>query len=356
MQDKRKKRQERLKLKQRHASYLGRMRNTATQLAQIPRFIYSIPNEANTEFIEVVKQTLESIDFEDTNLFKQAQIEFFRCHRRYGWDRACQLYQLKDDIRLTGLTELAFTKFSLQCMVGHVLFKRLPDAILKKYVPYNDALVAPIGHGFHVLFRGLCMYSVPHEDELRYYSQHKPTITICGITLPVAFKQHVIDRVKDRIAGDVTRYSTMGDVFAFFDQCNYFEPCKIFNDQQAFTFYDECRDGFFTNKYVHEMVPSPESGKKYYFRIGYCPVKKENGFWVAKTLLPPGYRSTPEFDLILRSSRRKELTAKMENLSRNDMWKQRDLSLIKWFHDNGVSQVKAFDIDLYSNVLDIRPV
>ena len=81
---------------------------------------------------------------------------------------------------------------------------------------------------------------------------------------------------------------------------------------------------------------------KCYYRIGYCPAIIEGEFIKAKTLLYPGFASTPEYAAILRSSlsrRDKQEMIKKATRLDADCLMQDGLGLIKWFHDNGVPQV-----------------
>jgi hypothetical protein len=344
MSSKKTKRQARMLKKGEHSDRLQRMKMQS-------RFEYHYENNPAQEFVAAVKKAIKSIDFEDTATFSQAQIEFFRRHREYGWNEACEWYGLHDDVGPEGFSKPAVAKFGLACLIGHIVYQHLSIDFRKKYVPFNDVLIVPVENSFRVTFCSLSVFR-DSDGQVWYYSPRKPLLTIDGIARPVAFARHVIEQTMLRIAGDSFDYLYSGDVFAFFYKCMYFEECRLYPDQRAFTFYDECRDGFFAKRYVDKMIGSPDPAKKYYLKIGYCPVlEDECKFWQAKTLILPGYRSTPEYGLILKEKdphKRSELKARMENLKRDDLWRSGDINDIKWFHDRGVHQVKAFDKDLDS--------
>src|SRR5262249_4235827 len=142
-------------------------------------------------------------------------------------------------------------------------------------------------------------------------------------------------------------YAALGDVYAFFDHCVYYERATLHPGQLAFTFYDLCDDDRFAQHwYVLDVLGKenldPAKGTPYY-RVGYCPAVVEGGFVKAKTLPFPGYDSTPEYGAVLRSSlpraEKGALLAKATRLDAKTLYQSQDLSVIRWFHRNGVPQV-----------------
>jgi hypothetical protein len=70
------------------------------------------------------------------------------------------------------------------------------------------------------------------------------------------------------------------------------------------------------------------------------------GFAAARTLLLPGFRYTPEHN-VLRATRIKDRAKKRDLYARAEKQGSNgtrfDFELLKWFHDHGVAQVKTFD-------------
>ena len=139
----------------------------------------------------------------------------------------------------------------------------------------------------------------------------------------------------------------MGDTYAFFGRCVYFEKCELHGGQLGFTFYDLCDDPlFWHHQYVREVLGEenvrPDGGKCYY-RVGYCPAVIDGDFIKAKTLLFPGYKSTPEYGAILRSSpdhaSRLRMIEAARTMDASHLLESGDFSVTKWFHDHGVPQV-----------------
>ena len=127
--------------------------------------------------------------------------------------------------------------------------------------------------------------------------------------------------------------------------------------------------GFHSWGYVEHVLASPcwpppyslrdigreISGSSFYYRVGYCPVTFDGDIAVATTLLFPGMsrqKGTPEGKLIERSGlppgEIDRLRAQVEGqLSMKALADNGDFSLIKWFHDNGVSQVMRLDNEVF---------
>jgi hypothetical protein len=97
----------------------------------------------------------------------------------------------------------------------------------------------------------------------------------------------------------------------------------------------------------------------YYYRIGYCPVVVEDGFAIAKTVLYPGYKDTPEHDAIYRSNLSREekfeMSRKSRQLNSSELFKTQDFSMLKFFHDKGVPQVIVSKKKFYNNMLFHQP-
>jgi hypothetical protein len=102
------------------------------------------------------------------------------------------------------------------------------------------------------------------------------------------------------------------------------------------------RHGVYVQNVLGEENVVPRQGPCYH-RVGYCPVAFEDGFAKAKTFLCPGYDTTPEYGLV-KASRLPELEKDLliHYASSSDVTHvaEEGVEAIKWFHDNGVPQVK----------------
>jgi hypothetical protein len=181
-----------------------------------------------------------------------------------------------------------------------------------------------------------------------YHSRFKPTIDINGQKKIVGFSQHAIERICQRIVPRWHTYLGLGNAFAFFDQCVRFDRSDLPDGQLAFTFYDQCRKGFSSWRFVAEVLgDDTEDDGRFYYRVGYCPAVIEGNFIKAKTLLFPGHRNTPEHRLVWASDVPVEVKRQVEDMDAAWLEATEDFRLIKFFHQRGVPQVIHDERELF---------
>lgn len=185
----------------------------------------------------------------------------------------------------------------------------------------------------------------------------------------VAFSEHAVERICERTVYDWRTFGGQGDAFAFLDNCVYFEDCTDARGEPSFVVYNACAQNFHSWGYVEHVLGTPSwpppdssrefareiSGSKFYYRVGYCPVRLDGDIAVATTLLFPGMslrKGTLEGKLIessgLPPTEIDRLKARVENqLSMKALADSGDFSLVKWFHDNGVPQVVRLDREVF---------
>jgi hypothetical protein len=181
--------------------------------------------------------------------------------------------------------------------MGEYIYREL-GAGVKSWVPFNDIRTIPTGSTVQVLFNGLSRARGPSGTI--WHSSKEPKVRFGNNEYTVGFTVHALEQTMTRLAARPNSYAGAGDIFAYFDQCRYYEPVWLNNGDPAFSIWDQCSRGFFSWNYVNFAYGENAEQNNYYRRVGYCPVVFENGFAKAKTLLPPGYRSTPEEKLLLR--------------------------------------------------------
>jgi hypothetical protein len=310
-----------------------------------PGFRFDTTN-GDPAFVELVKKAVAQINFEDESVFLPWEAEVYQLLKQRGSTAAfAALERATAAWKEDGMegTELAEVHFSTN--LGQAVFNVIGEAELLKYIPFNDVRFYQVGHDISVVFGSLL--HAKGSGGTVYYSRKKPAIEIDGEKKIVAFSKHAIDRICDRIKVRWKTYGALGDLFAFLSHCVYFERCCLDGGQLAFSFYDICSDPPFSQHwYVEEVLGEenvdPAKGDCYY-RLGYCPAVIEGEFIKAKTLLFPGFASTPEYRLIQKSSlsrqEKQEMVEKTKHLDADTLYSSHDFSLIKWFHDNGVPQV-----------------
>ena len=245
---------------------------------------------------------------------------------------------------------------------GTLLQRRLPEGLIKP-TRCLDVVhgIGDRGNMLEVRCRSLMVRSTAREPV--YHSRRMPRIRFGKGEREwlVAFNRHALERICERTVYDWQSYGGQGDAFAFLDNCVYFEDCTDARGEPSFVVYNSCAEDFHSWDYVEQLLGIPSdsshdiakeiSGSRFYYRVGYCPVRLDGDIAVATTLLFPGMnlkKGTPEGRLIERAglppaeiARLKEQVEKQ--LSMKALVDSGDFSLIKWFHNNGVPQVIKLD-------------
>jgi hypothetical protein len=302
-------------------------------------------NGAPAEFVELVRTAVKAIDFRNRKLFHPGETAFFRLSKHVGPGLLASVVNAGEEGRALGM--------HLLFKVGHLVFSLIPPDQLKRFIPYHDVQFLPRGRDVLVVFRSLCKQRTPHGTI--YYSRHRPTLNIDGEQKIVAFHRHAIERTCSRVVPTWDTYTGLGDAFAFFDQCVHFERADLRDGQLAFTFFNECEEGFFNYRYVEEVLgDDADPDGHYYYRIGYCPAVIHGDFVAAKTLLFPGQRRTPESNLVWHSDlpfkEKRRLNGQLQRYDANTIRETGDFTLVKLFHDQGTPQVIESQDEFYKHL------
>jgi hypothetical protein len=313
--------------------------------------------DADPKFIESVIEAIKNFDFLDTKRLGSAQQAFYRMGKECGFGNAINLINSLPSIndgkkKIAGTQKLAVVLTSF----GSLLLEMVPEEIRRKFMPWNDMSVD--FQGQEIVLHFSSMKSQCGVGGTVYFSRLKPKITFNGNEYTVGFSRHAIERICKRLNPRYIQYGPAGDIHAFFNSCVYFEPVLLFGDQPAFALYDWCDNPGFSHYETYTVgVLGKENinptGGRIYYRVGYCPVVFEGEFAKAKSFIQPGFRSTPEYGLLLSSSLRSEqkehLIAKVtdDGRSESDTLYWNDSEAAKWFHDNGIPQVIQLKHDVF---------
>jgi hypothetical protein len=311
------------------------------RLASFPNLVFE-PGDTPREFVDTVRETLLNLLADPHGLPKNV-VDLLRTAKRVGFPRVRSLLHAGDP---GGLQATLF-----ELVVGEHLFARFPQAFLKQYLPYHDVELLgglPRPNKIRVKFCSLQRHKT--SGGTAYSSPLRPTATIGGETKQVAFYRHAIERLAERTVADPHSYGGAGDVFVFLHDAIYFEPFET-DQANGFKLYQSCKRPIFSWQYVEQILGSFQPTAQYSHLVGYCPVVQEGGFFIAKTLLVPGMKGTPEAQLIrnapIKWIERQRLLDSVDKLSFGELTKHRDFSTLKWFHDHGVPQVRKFNMPLF---------
>lgn len=245
---------------------------------------------------------------------------------------------------------------NIMSRVGEQIYSSIPEAVRLEAIPYFHCDFAFEGNAL-VIKQQVLESQTLSDRKLVYHLPLLPNISIHGQTRELVFREHAIERIRERMKKEYISYGASGDVFAFFAKCVYFEPAKLYLDQEAIALWDfAITPGVQQYEvYVKQIMGERNinwTGGLPYYRLGYCPVEVIDGLAVAKTLLTPGYKKTPEFGLLLKNRRlssaeKSRLIAQTEELTSADVVSDEEIEHIKWFHENGIPQVRQMTEEVF---------
>ena len=343
-------------------AYREQARLLHAKISKYPEVIFD-ESEGDPEFIALIKNTQAAIDLDDPADCDDTIRGFYTMIRRFGIDKydndiAMVRAEGEETASKVGLMDFAF-----RMHYGTVLFNKIPEEVRKKFLPYNDVFIGFVGNNLLFLFSSLL--KTKGVGGTIYHSRKQPTMTLDEEILKVGFSRHAIEQAVVRLNPNYLQYAASGDVHAFFANCTYHEPVtldsRLHPNQPAFCMYGSCDDPSFKayEVYVDDIFglngATPDYSRgNFYYRLGYFPVERDNGFAKAVTFIRPGYTGTPELDLLQRRTDlpRQEkaflLREARENKGREALLEGRT-EVIKWFHDNGVAQVVQFPHPLFED-------
>jgi hypothetical protein len=320
-----------------------------------PQITWKIDASCHPDFAALMKSVCAKLDLTDRAQFSEEECQLFRYLRLNGLHK---LYRQG----LTGCDLLRsqtyhyerfwMHMYSLLNLLGEKILARLGREQCAQWFPWNDFRCAfdRSGRSFTLHCASLAQHHTT-DGRVFYYSHTKPTVTIRGKRRIVAFFPHAIRRIGERTVLNATSYADLGDMFAFVNHCQYFEPARLHPDQNAFSFYDVCTATHFSAEYARHILPTLEPHTNYAYRVGYCPVIEDGDFYIAKTVLVPGHVGTPEYGLVLKASFdlgvKEQMLARCHEHSYQRTCTTQDFSLLRWFHTHGMPQVITYTTPLF---------
>ena len=334
------------KKKQKKAKRAEKKRRERAHEGRYPVVRYD-ETHGHPQFVEAVKAAVAVTDFDDPCMFGKHERAFHRVLRQKGETAAFDyLRQEVAKLSLAGDPMARVLSHTTLLSYGTQLFQQIPEETRKRFLPFHD--VRADFEGRDIVLRFSSMRRKSGDGGTIFYSRREPKIRLLDQEWKVAFSRHAIEQICTRFNPRYLSYAAAGDVHAFFSTCLWFEPVMLFGNQPAFAMWDTCGDrvnlrhGIYVQEILGEENVIPGNGRCYH-RVGYCPVAFEDGFAKAKTFLCPGYDTTPEFGLVIESQLpelEKDLLLHYASSSDVTHVAEEGIEAIKWFHDNGVPQVK----------------
>ena len=322
-----------------------------------PDITLKISPSCHPDFAALMGSICAKLDLTDRTQFSEDECRLFCYQRLNGWNK---LYTkgLSGQELLYSSTDHKDSCFmlinSMTILLGEKILARIGRDHCNIWFPWNDFsfVRSKSSRQFTIECTSLSQH-VTKDGRLFYYSSKKHTVTLRGKTHIVAFSPHAIQRIAERIVYSPTSYADLGDIFGFVNHYQYFEPAILYPQQDAFSFFQACSNHFFSAQYAHHILDNLDPDKKYAYRAGYCPVVEEGEFFLAKTVLVPGYVGTPEYSVLLKTSFdngvKKQMLERCNHHSFNMTVATQDFSLLRWFHTHGVPQVITYTTPLFDD-------
>jgi hypothetical protein len=332
-----------------------RRRRDLEQRHEFPQFVFE-PNEADPAFVELVRAATATVDFRDTTSFLDIERNVYRRVKQVGAARAGSEFALAARQANEEQAHIAEAHYIMN--LGQVVFNRIPTDDLIRNLPFNDVVFVPAGHDIRVVFGALQRVRGPGGTA--YYSSHRPAVVVGGRRLTVAFSRHAIERCCLRLAYRWPSYAAAGDMFGYFAECLHFEVCELYGGHLAFTFWVNSTPGFWNHRVVESVLGAQfDPAARYCLRVGYCPAVIEGDFLKAKTLLFPGYASTPEYTAMLRTgvpiAERRAMLERAKRATLKVLVEEGE-DLVRWFHAEGIEQVRRGHVNYADPVVGRRNV
>ena len=144
--------------------------------------------------------------------------------------------------------------------------------ILNTLLLTNDITVLPNGDNWKFIMRALSKQKVKDGKHI-FYSQKAPKVKFDGRELKIGYTPNAVEQIHLRTKNKKYDYGTLGDVFSFFYENNYFEYVELGDENSSFSIFGMCGDEGSMQFKIVEAIYGKEyfSGDKYYYRLGYLP-------------------------------------------------------------------------------------
>jgi hypothetical protein len=305
------------------------------------------------QFVTEVINCLHNIRLNDRSIFTEKQERIFKWMKKIGFSAVL------DELETNCADDPECHRFAVIPKIGETVYEQLKNKnVLLNYIPYTHATIKPVDNEFLVIFRAL--QKQKSKFGTLYHSSLKPTVRIDDREYIVAFSRHAIERICERAIMNWQTFLGANDAFLYLERCVKYDIVEDANSKEKkyfITFYEPCAIASGNMIYINRVLEKIENNTDYCFRIGYCPIEINGDYACALTLLTPGMKGTPE-DLLLKESDlsyedKQKIRADVQDMISKKIWfEKRNFEAIKWFHQNGISQVMKVEEKIFENFYD----
>lgn len=320
------------------------------------------PAGGDPVFVAAIQELADRFNFNDDSCCPadmRAHCKLFKQHglsKLRDFARSADAAGHADPDGMTGEVAYILLLSSLINRLGDWLFRNLPERYTQHPLPYYYFHVDAQEDEYRISFSFLPSVRVPELKSPIFYSPLTPTVEMGGGKWKLGFIDHVLERACERISStQPITYQAFQGCQLYFENCIYYEPVTLPSGQEAvrlwhFVVTSEHAD-YVTN--LAGEMPEDSLGDRRCFVIGYCPLEVIRLNAVGITLLFPGYRNTPEADLLNRTPLphrlREHLRSAAEDNTLARLMNKETLDVMRWYHQNGVPQVKNLGRPLFDS-------
>jgi hypothetical protein len=317
---------------------------------------------AAPEFIDAVYSAAQKVNFNDCDHFDKFDRMVWELVATDGFQLVEQIWKkgnwgLANTLKNSGLFLKALTLTKL----AEAVYSQIPAKIKDRFMPHQHFMITPVGKVLQVYCNSL--FKKASSGGNIHFSINTPLLESGAEKRPLGFTTHALERICERIAPQwKTKYVQVMDFVRFVVNVPPFETVRLHGGQPAIVLFAVCGNphSIIHGIYVNEILGRQNfdlNGNDPEYRIGYCPIEFNGPFAVAKTFLLPGYKGTPEYDLLrgsgLGNSEKNRLLTLAKNHVRDHDQAEEWIPLVKWFHENGIPQVRQ-GAQNYDEILNTR--
>ncbi|HCO23475.1 MAG TPA: hypothetical protein DIT97_10605 [Gimesia maris] len=317
--------------------------------SRFPKFKVASGCTAAPEFTDAVYSATQRVNFEDTEFFDNLDQKTWKYMANYGFQRFEILRDLMNEEFAEDTTKAGYAWIQEERnRLSQAIYSLIPESIKNRFMPHNYFTIQPLGKVFFLNCQRVISQKTSQGNI--HFGLNTPYLEVAEGMKQLVFTTHALERICERIAPRWrTHVSDLMDIVRFVAYVPRIELTTLHDNQPAVVLFRACGSSIY---FTHEVYVEGILGEQNYdsdddcfeYRLGYWPIVFDDQYVVAKTFLPPGYRGTPEHGLLLNCKLPKDEKSKMLSLAKNHV---RDneraeewLPLVKWFHENGVPQVR----------------
>ncbi len=317
--------------------------------SRFPKFEVGLTGLAEPEFVDAVYAAAKKVDFYDRNNFKEFERFIWKGFAQFG-EGVMENARRAISCNLAEHQHQSGDILSRRVMgqISQAVYSLIPDQVKEQFMPLNYFCVIMNDRKLALCFDRL--NTIQTAGGPIHCPKRPVTVHAAGEERALAFTTHAIKRACERIAPNWRHcYLSLLDIVRFCEYIPAFEMVTLRPNQQGILLYASCgpnytlRHSIYLEEILGQEKLDPNQGSLEY-RLGYCPLKLQGPYAIARTFLPPGYSATPEYGVLMKNVPPGGIRPKLMEMARNhvpDLERTEDwVPLIKWLHDNGVPQVR----------------